>query len=153
MKRGAADTNGGDAKRPAAERGAIAVLTVGGPTKGTRFRPLSLDVPKPLIPIAGRPMVHHPIHACKAIPNLKAIYLLGFYEEKEFALYTSSMSTEIGVPVRYIKEAKGLGSAGGLFAFKDLLMEDAPSYVFLLNCDVCCSFPLAGAPPPRACLQ
>jgi len=26
------------------------VILVGGPSKGTRFRPLSLDVPKPLFP-------------------------------------------------------------------------------------------------------
>ncbi|KAL8458363.1 hypothetical protein ACS0TY_036034 [Phlomoides rotata] len=38
---------------------------VGGPTKGTRFRPLSLNIPKPLFPFAGQPMVNHPISACK----------------------------------------------------------------------------------------
>lgn len=141
-KRAGEGEDAGANKRHAGDS-AIAVITVGGPTKGTRFRPLSLDCPKPLIPVAGRPMVHHPIHACKAIPNLKAIFLLGFYEEKEFALYISSLSTEIGVPVRYIKESKGLGSAGGLYAFREVLLEDSPSYVFVLNCDVCCSFPLA----------
>ena len=26
------------------------VILVGGPSKGTQFRPLSLDVPKPLLP-------------------------------------------------------------------------------------------------------
>ena len=34
-----------------------AVILVGGPGKGTRFRPLSLDIPKPLFPIAGFPLV------------------------------------------------------------------------------------------------
>lgn len=34
---------------------------------GTRFRPLSLNVPKPLFPLAGQPMVHHPISACKNV--------------------------------------------------------------------------------------
>ena len=34
---------------------------------GTRFRPLSLDIPKPLFPLAGQPMVHHPISACKKV--------------------------------------------------------------------------------------
>lgn len=27
--------------------------------------------------------------------------------------------------------------------FRDYIMEDSPSHIFLLNCDVCCSFPLA----------
>lgn len=120
----------------------VAVIMVGGPTKGTRFRPLSLNIPKPLFPLAGQPMVHHPISACKKIPNLAQIYLIGFYEEREFALYVSSISNELKVPVRYLREDKPHGSAGGLYNFRDLIMEDNPSHIFLLNCDVCCSFPL-----------
>lgn len=34
---------------------------------GTRFRPLSFNTPKPLIPLAGQPMIHHPISACKMV--------------------------------------------------------------------------------------
>lgn len=37
---------------------------------------------------------------CLQIPNLAQIYLIGFYEEREFALYVSSISTELKVPVR-----------------------------------------------------
>ncbi|KAF6143300.1 hypothetical protein GIB67_039083 [Kingdonia uniflora] len=124
------------------EEKVVAVIMVGGPTKGTRFRPLSLNIPKPLFPLAGQPMVHHPISACKKIPNLAQIYLVGFYEEREFALYVSSISNELKVPVRYLKEDKPHGSAGGLYNFRDLIMEDSPSHIFLLNCDICCSFPL-----------
>ncbi|OVA16243.1 Bacterial transferase hexapeptide repeat [Macleaya cordata] len=121
----------------------IAVIMVGGP-KGTRFRPLSLNLPKPLFPLAGHPMVHHPITACKTIPNLAQIYLIGLFEEREFALYVSSISNELKVPVRYLREDKPHGSAGGLYNFRDLIMEDNPSHIFLLNFDVCCSFPLPG---------
>ncbi|KAK4795051.1 hypothetical protein SAY86_013045 [Trapa natans] len=162
------------------EEKVVAVIMVGGPTKGTRFRPLSLNIPKPLFPLAGQPMVHHPIAACKSIPNLAQIFLIGFYEEREFALYVSAISNELKVPVRYLKEDKPHGSAGGLYSFRDQIMEDGPvqilifylcelaflsfliyhlerqlcysckknatpeqnSLIFLLNCDVCCSFPL-----------
>ncbi|XP_010416348.1 PREDICTED: mannose-1-phosphate guanyltransferase alpha-like [Camelina sativa] len=124
------------------EEKVVAVIMVGGPTKGTRFRPLSLNIPKPLFPIAGQPMVHHPISACKRIPNLAQIYLVGFYEEREFALYVSAISNELKVPVRYLREDKPHGSAGGLYHFRNLIMEDSPTHIFLLNCDVCCSFPL-----------
>ncbi|KZV56549.1 mannose-1-phosphate guanyltransferase alpha-like [Dorcoceras hygrometricum] len=120
----------------------VAVIMVGGPTKGTRFRPLSLNIPKPLFPLAGQPMVNHPISACKRIPNLAQVYLIGFYEEREFALFVSSTSNELKVPIRYLREDKPHGSAGGLYNFRDLIMEDNPSHIFLLNCDVCCSFPL-----------
>ncbi|CAH9115065.1 unnamed protein product [Cuscuta epithymum] len=124
------------------EEKVVAVIMVGGPTKGTRFRPLSLNIPKPLFPLAGQPMVHHPISACKRIPNLAQIYLIGFYEEREFAIYVSSISNELRVPVRYLKEDKPHGSGGGLYNFRDMVMEESPSHIFLLNCDVCCSFPL-----------
>ncbi|KAH0973010.1 hypothetical protein GBA52_025166 [Prunus armeniaca] len=124
------------------EEKVVAVIMVGGPTKGTRFRPLSFNTPKPLFPLAGEAMVHHPISACKRIPNLAQIFLVGFYEEREFALYVSSISNELKVPVRYLREDKPHGSAGGLYYYRDIIMEDSPSYIFLLNCDVCCSFPL-----------
>ncbi|XP_026443685.1 mannose-1-phosphate guanyltransferase alpha-like isoform X1 [Papaver somniferum] len=119
----------------------VAVIMVGGP-KGNRFRPLSLHLPKPLFPLAGHPMIHHPITACKRIPNLAQIYLIGLFEEREFALYVSAISNELKVPVRYLREDKPHGSAGGLYNFKNLIMEDNPSEIVLLNFDVCCSFPL-----------
>ena len=43
-----------------------AVILVGGPSRGTRFRPLSMaqnSVPKPLFPIAGFPMIYHHLRA------------------------------------------------------------------------------------------
>ena len=88
--------------------GAVAVVCVGGPTKGTRFRPLSMRIPKPLFPLAGRPMVQHAIHACARISDLRAIFLVGFYNEEEFAMYVAGLSGEINVPVRYLQEERSL---------------------------------------------
>ncbi|KAL8040646.1 hypothetical protein ABFX02_06G177800 [Erythranthe guttata] len=84
-----------------------------------------------------------PISASKRIPNLAQIYLIVFYEEREFALFVSLISNELRVPVRYLREDKLHGSAGGLYNFRNFIMEDDPSHIFLLNCDVCCSFPLS----------
>ena len=62
-----------------------AVILIAGPQKGTRsylihaeapnmsshrFRPLSLDVPKPLFPVAGLPIVQHHIEACSKVWKL-----------------------------------------------------------------------------------
>jgi mannose-1-phosphate guanylyltransferase len=57
---------------------------------------------------------------------LAQIFLIGFYEEREFALYVSSISNELKVPVRYLREDKPHGSAGGIYYFRDLIMEDSP---------------------------
>ncbi|XP_047958628.1 mannose-1-phosphate guanyltransferase alpha-A-like isoform X2 [Salvia hispanica] len=126
-----------------ADEKVVAVILVAGPSKGTRFRPLSFNTPEPLFPLAGQPMVHHHISACKKIPNLVQVFLIGYYEEREFALYCSSVSNELKVPVRYLKEDKPHGSAGSLYYFRDRIMEETPSHIFLLNFDVCCNFPLA----------
>ncbi|KAG9153470.1 hypothetical protein Leryth_018736 [Lithospermum erythrorhizon] len=119
------------------EEKVVAVIMVGGPTRDFDpfLQPLTLL-------LAGQPMVQHHISACKRIPNLSQIFLIGFYEEREFALYVSAISNELKVPVRYLKEDKPHGSAGGLYYFRDLIMEDYPSHIFLLNFDVCCNFPL-----------
>lgn len=34
---------------------------------GTRFRPLSLELPKPLFPVAGYPIIYHHIEACSKV--------------------------------------------------------------------------------------
>ena len=120
----------------------IAVIMVGGPTT-SNFRALG-SVPAPLFPIAGRALLHHPITAAAAVPGITAVYVLGFYEERDFAPYLATMSAEVGVPVRYLCESRGHGSAGGLHQFRDTLLQENPGSVFLLNCDVCCAFPLVG---------
>ena len=104
---------------------------VGGPTKGTRFRPLSLTVAKPLFPICGDPLVAHPVLACRKIPTLLQVVLVGFYpaEEMRAGLDTASLSKELGVPVTYVQEkGAGHGSAGGLHHFRSLLLEGNPEY-------------------------
>lgn len=45
---------------------------------GTRFRPLSLNIPKPLFPLAGQPMVHHPISACKRVNSFDNLLMCHF---------------------------------------------------------------------------
>lgn len=64
--------------------GLKAVILVGGPSRGTRFRPLSLNCPKPLFPIAGQPMVMHHVAALAQLADMREILLIGFYEPSLF---------------------------------------------------------------------
>ena len=50
-----------------------AVILIAGPQKGTRFRPLSLDLPKPLFPLAGMPMIAHHVEAAAAVPGVNEV--------------------------------------------------------------------------------
>ena len=61
-----------------------AVIIVGGPSTVTDFRPLSLYQPKPLFPIAGRPLIYHHLKALAALPDLQEVFLVGYYEASHY---------------------------------------------------------------------
>lgn len=120
-----------------------AVILIGGPQKGTRFRPLSLEVPKPLFPIAGYPMIQHHMEACVKVAGVKEILLIGFYQKSDaLNRFVRTMQSELSIKVRYLQEYTPLGTAGGLYHFRDQILSGSPEAVFVLNADVCCDFPL-----------
>nr|CAH8825423.1 unnamed protein product [Trichobilharzia regenti] len=120
-----------------------AIILIGGPCKGTRFRPLSLELPKPLFPIAGFPVVYHHIEAFSKLPGLREIILLGFYQPNEaLNQLISNAQHEFKVSVRYLQEFTSLGTAGGIYQFRDQLLSGSPDLLFVMNGDVCCDLPL-----------
>ncbi|XP_026464028.1 mannose-1-phosphate guanyltransferase alpha-like, partial [Ctenocephalides felis] len=118
------------------------VILIGGPQKGTRFRPLSLDVPKPLFPVAGLPIIQHHVEACVCIPNLEEILIIGFYSASQISQFISDMQHEYQIKIRYLQEFTALGTAGGMYHFRDLIRGGSPEAFFILNGDVCADFPL-----------
>lgn len=87
-----------------------AVVMAGG--LGTRLRPLTTAVPKPLLPVVGRPMVEHTMR------------LLQGHGVTEITLTVQHLSTalrryfgdgsEFGVELSYATEHRPLGTAGGV---------------------------------------
>uniref|UniRef100_G3WF94 GDP-mannose pyrophosphorylase A n=1 Tax=Sarcophilus harrisii TaxID=9305 RepID=G3WF94_SARHA len=112
------------------------------PPPGTRFRPLSFEVPKPLFPVAGVPMIQHHIEACAQVMGNS----LGFYQAR-WALtgswglggsYQSSFGGS-GLPgFRYLQEFAPLGTGGSIFPEPDPAGVPKPSCLK----DVCSDFPL-----------
>ena len=107
-----------------------AVILIGGPQKGTRFRPLSFDVPKPLFPVAGYPIIYHHIDALSKvsflffyfdlrflfyqiiqynkllfkIEEVKEIYLMGFFQPLEdLNRFVLNAQNEFKIPIRFVK--------------------------------------------------
>ncbi|XP_076858280.1 mannose-1-phosphate guanylyltransferase regulatory subunit alpha-A isoform X4 [Brachyhypopomus gauderio] len=120
-----------------------AVILIGGPQKGTRFRPLSFEVPKPLFPVAGVPMLQHHMEACAKIPNMKEVLLIGFYQpNEELNRFISSAQQDLKVSVRYLQEYAALGTGGGIYHFRDQILSGSPEAFFVMNADVCSEFPL-----------
>lgn len=46
------------------------------------------------------------------------------------------------ITIKYLREYQALGTAGGLYHFRDAILKGRPDRFFVLNADVCCSFPL-----------
>ncbi|KAJ5328015.1 hypothetical protein N7541_009126 [Penicillium brevicompactum] len=120
-----------------------AVILVGGPSRGTRFRPLSLDVPKPLFEVAGHPIIHHCLKAVTKVPDVREVILVGYYDETVFRDFIKDASKEYPqLRIVYLREYTALGTAGGLYHFRDAILKGKPERLLVLNADVCCSFPL-----------
>ncbi|KAF1823832.1 nucleotide-diphospho-sugar transferase [Dissoconium aciculare CBS 342.82] len=120
-----------------------AVILVGGPSRGTRFRPLSLDLPKPLFEVAGHPIISHCFAAVAKVDEIREVFLVGYYEEGVFRDFIKDCSrTHPHISIRYLREYQALGTAGGLYHFRDAILKGRPDRFFVLNADVCCSFPL-----------
>ena len=68
---------------------------------------------------------------------------MGYYEESVFKDFLKSASDEFrSLKIQYLREYESLGTAGGLYHFRDVILKGRPERFFVLNADVCCSFPL-----------
>ncbi|VDK86664.1 unnamed protein product [Litomosoides sigmodontis] len=115
-----------------------AVILVGGAQKGTRFRPLSLQLPKPLFPIAGVPLIEHHIGQLS-----KASFNVDCRNGNLFDWILSGKILLRLCPKIYLEEPEALGTACGLHHFRSILLENNPSALFVLNADVCGDLPIA----------
>lgn len=69
--------------------------------------------------------------------------MIGYYDESVFAPSIRTWSAEFPVlKITYLREYTALGTAGGLYHFRDAILKGNPKRIFVLNADVCCSFPL-----------
>ena len=69
--------------------------------------------------------------------------LVGYYEEQVFREFIKDTARELPkIKMQYLREYQALGTAGGLYHFRDAILKGGPDRFFVLNADVCCSFPL-----------
>ncbi len=85
-----------------------AVILAGG--KGTRLRPLTLSMPKPLVPLAGKPLVRHIIDSLPA--EVDEVLLAVNYMKGRLQEYFET--AELPVKVRLVEENRPLGTGGAL---------------------------------------
>jgi dTDP-glucose pyrophosphorylase len=101
----------------------LMVIMAGG--MGTRLRPHTENCPKPLLPVAGKPMLEHIIDRAKLEGFSRfvlAIHYLGHLIEDHFG-----NGERMGVQIDYLREESPLGTAGALGLLSPL--PDAPFVV------------------------
>lgn len=84
-----------------------AIILAGG--MGTRLRPLTYTLPKPMLPIAGRPALVHIVESLAEAQCDEVIITTNYLAE----LIEDNLSRlNLPIPVRCVKEDKPLGTAG-----------------------------------------
>jgi dTDP-glucose pyrophosphorylase len=102
----------------------LMVIMAGG--MGTRLRPHTENCPKPLLPVAGKPMLEHIIDRAKLEGFnhfLLAINYLGHMIEEYFG-----HGERMGVRIDYLRELSPLGTAGALS-----LLNPLPEVPFVVS--------------------
>jgi mannose-1-phosphate guanylyltransferase len=110
-----------------------ALILAGG--EGTRLRPLTYTVPKPVLPLAGRPHVAYVIDWLVRHGVDDVIVSCGFLAE---GMRQAIVELEPGVEIRYAEEPHARGTAGAI-RFAEEMLGDR---FLVLNGDVLCDLDL-----------
>ena len=103
------------------------VIMAGG--KGTRIASVASDIPKPLIPVEGVPVLHRVID-CAVRQGFTDITLVTGHLG-EMIEESCGDGSRLGCSIKYFRETEPLGTAGALYHLYDSLSDD----FYLLNAD------------------
>ena len=93
------------------------VITAGG--KGTRIASVFSEIPKPMIDVAGKPVLEHAI-SCLKQQGFDDIIITVSHLAGSIIDYFGS-GEKFGVKIEYFTEPEPLGTAGALFMLRDKL--------------------------------
>jgi mannose-1-phosphate guanylyltransferase len=117
-----------------------ALILVGG--FGTRLRPLTLTVPKPLMDFCNLPILCHQIQALAAA-GVNEVILAINYQPEIMMKELENLEKKYGLKITCSLESEPLGTAGPIRLARDLILKDNPTGLcFVFNSDVICNYPL-----------
>ncbi|WP_313562280.1 nucleotidyltransferase family protein, partial [Ruminiclostridium cellobioparum] len=96
-----------------------AIIMAGG--EGSRLRPLTCDLPKPMVPVLNKPVLEHTIELLKNY-GIKEIGITLMYHPQIIKDYFGS-GKNLGVKITYFIEESPLGTAGGIKNAESFLDE------------------------------
>ncbi|MBA0601125.1 hypothetical protein Gorai_004312 [Gossypium raimondii] len=83
-----------------------ALILVGG--FGTRLRPLTLSIPKPLVEFANKPMILHQIEALKAVGVTEVVLAIN-YQPEVMLNFLKEFEAKLGITISCSQETELLG--------------------------------------------
>jgi len=95
--------------------------------KGERLRPLTNAIPKPMLPIAGKPILEYLILLCKKHGITEIVINTSFLPEQIKKYFGDG--SKFGVKINYSFESELLGTSGALNNFRDFFQGDEPFFV------------------------
>ena len=111
-----------------------AVVLVGG--EGTRLRPLTLETPKPMVPVMNMPFLERTLRRLRAAGIDDVILPAGYLPEAITSYFGDGSS--LGLNIRYVIEEMPLGTAGALKNVQEFITGP----FFVLNGDILTSLDL-----------
>lgn len=96
-----------------------AVIMAGG--EGSRLRPLTSHTPKPMLPLANRPMMEHIVGLLRDHGYTEIVVTVAFLANQIRNYFGDG--SEFGVEITYATEEQPLGTAGSVRNAKDVLDE------------------------------
>ncbi len=96
---------------------------------GTRLRPLTYEVPKPMVPVANRPVIEHLLRLLREHRLHEVIANLHWFPETiQGPLGDGS---QLGVELSYHREESLTGTAGGVRAVREFLTEGGGDFLVM----------------------
>ncbi|HLD69070.1 MAG TPA: nucleotidyltransferase family protein [Pseudomonas sp.] len=113
--------------------------------KGERLRPLTLHTPKPLVRVAGVPLIEYHLRAL-ATAGVSEVVINHAWLGQQIEDHLGD-GRRFGVEIRYSAEGEPLETGGGIFRALPLL-GDGP--FLLINGDIWCDYPFTALARPLA---
>jgi mannose-1-phosphate guanylyltransferase len=105
-----------------------ALILCGG--EGTRLRPITYEIPKPMVPLKGKPILEHIIDHLKDSGIEEVILAVGYKHEQIISHFGNGKN--FGLKINYVIEKEPLGTGGPLKLAKGMFDES----FLILNGDV-----------------
>jgi mannose-1-phosphate guanylyltransferase len=96
-----------------------AFILAGG--KGTRLRPITYEMPKPLVPLQNKPILEHVIDLLRAYDVRDIVISIGYLGDKIKEYFHDEK--RLGVKISFVEEQEELGTGGPLRLAKNFLNE------------------------------